>query len=172
MMAKRGVAATLMPGLRARHFFPSRSPKLASCWLGPLTHIDIAAHHHLLGLAPVPCRRRLQFRLAVLDSKGPCPRFAAGRTNPFASVRAQALPFVLSFGDNSGLAPEKVNTLLVGFANLARTRANLLFRARKSDCLINESFTREAVCLVTRDPVTMGNTFPIPLKIQKLGRWF
>ena len=67
--------------------------------------------HCCVGASPVPCELRLQFRSIVLVSKGPCPRFAAGRTNPFASVRARALPFVLPFGDASGLTPESLNSL-------------------------------------------------------------
>jgi hypothetical protein len=77
------------------------------------------------GASPVPCELRLQFRSVVLDCKGPCPRFAAGRTNPFPSARAKALPFVLPFGNASGLAPESLNSLKGSFAALARARACL-----------------------------------------------
>jgi len=87
--------------------------------------IDRAGSLVCVGAAPVPCGLRLQLRSGVLDSKGPCPRFAAGRTNPFASVRARALPFVLSFWDASGLAPEILKSLMGGFAAFARGRAGL-----------------------------------------------
>jgi hypothetical protein len=72
---------------------------------------EVMSSHGCVGASPVPYGLGLQFRSVVLVSKGPCPRFAAGRTNPFPSVRARALPSVLPFGDASGLAPESLDSL-------------------------------------------------------------
>ena len=76
-----------------------------------------------LGLRRSPADCVFSFALACSTPRGRV--LAAGRTNPFPSVRAKALPFVLSFVDASGLAPENLKTLEGSFAALARGRACL-----------------------------------------------
>ena len=101
--------------------------------------------HRCVGASPVPCELRLQFRSVVLVSKGPCPRFAAGRTNPFPSVRDRALPFVLPFGDASGLTPESLNSLKAAGPPFARGRAGLPSGREMSELVCWWGFSRRGL---------------------------
>ena len=63
-----------------------------------------------VGACAGDCGSAFQDRPGVLAFKGPCPRFAAGRTNPLSAARARSMPCGLSLRPSCGPLARELKT--------------------------------------------------------------